>query len=204
MTIYIGYKSSVTTMVFSLALISLICYKKYTNIPSKELSFIEDYNEHSKNVHYDIDKEKDICQISSSFSDDKINKNTTTDKNKTDLNNSSDINGTSYKQKSSKYYIRRELEVRSVKDYVNPCERDENLDYITMHVRTNDLNSQNNPERVTKSIVNFEKSMSFEKRRLQLLESYPQMANRTKGRRICVRLLQSIILITIVLILRKI
>ena len=41
------------------------------------------------------------------FSDDKVNKNATTDKDKTDLNNSNDINGTSYKHKSSKDDIKR-------------------------------------------------------------------------------------------------
>ena len=54
-----------------------------------------------------IDKEKDICQKSNNFSDDKVNKNATTDKDKTDLNNSNDINGTSYKHKSSKDDIKR-------------------------------------------------------------------------------------------------
>ena len=36
--------------------------------------------------------------------------------------------------------------VRSMKDYVKPCVRDENPDHIIMHVRTNDLNFENNPE----------------------------------------------------------
>ena len=47
-------------------------------IPSRELNLIEDYNELNKNVHYDINKERDICQESSNFSDDKVNKNATT------------------------------------------------------------------------------------------------------------------------------
>ena len=46
---------------------------------------IVDHNEPNKNVHYDINKEKDISQKSSKRSDDKVNKNAFTDTNKTDL-----------------------------------------------------------------------------------------------------------------------
>ena len=58
--------------------------------------------------------------------------------------------------------------------------RDENPDHIIMHVRSNDLNSENNPERVAKSIVGLAKGMISEKRKLQFLESYPEMINGTK------------------------
>ena len=68
------------------------------------------HNELNKNVHYDIDKEKDICQKISKFSDDKVSKSAITDKDKTDLSNSNDINGTSYKHKGSKDDIRRKQE----------------------------------------------------------------------------------------------
>ena len=47
--------------------------------------------------------------------------------------------------------------VRSIKDYVNPCVRGENLDHIIMHVGTNDFNSKNNRQRVAKSIVDLAK-----------------------------------------------
>ena len=67
------------------------------NIPSRELNLIVDHNKSSKNVHYDINKEKDISQKSSKCSDDKVNKNAFTDTDKTDLSNSRDINGTSNK-----------------------------------------------------------------------------------------------------------
>ena len=33
--------------------------------------------------------------------------------------------------------------VRSMKDYVKPCVKDENPDHIIMHIGTNDLNSEN-------------------------------------------------------------
>ena len=46
-----------------------------------------------------------------------------------------------------------------MKDYEKPCVRDENQDHIIMHIGTNDLNSQNNPERVAKSIVDLAKGM---------------------------------------------
>ena len=165
------------------------------NMPSRELNLIEDHNELNKNVQYDIDKEKDICQKSGNFSDDKVNKNATTDKDKTDLNDSNDIIGTSYKHKSSKDNIRRKKDnpvkekifilgdsmikhtkgwemsskichkhniyirsfsgakVRSMKDYVKPCVRGENPDHIIIHVGTTDLNSEINPERVAKSVI---------------------------------------------------
>ena len=170
---------------------------------------IEDYNELNKNVQYDIDKEKDICQKSGNFSDDnKVNKNVTTDKDKTDLNNSNDIIGTSYKHKSSKDDMRRKKDnpvkkkifilgdsmikhtkgwemsskidhkhniyvrsfsgakVRSMKDYAKPCVKDENPDHIIMHIGTNDLNSEINPELIAKSIADLANGMVSEKRKV--------------------------------------
>ena len=60
--------------------------------------------------------------------------------------------------------------VRSMKDNVKPCVRDENPDHIIMHVGTNELNSENNPERVVKSIVNLAKGMITEKRKVTVSE----------------------------------
>ena len=79
------------------------------NIPFRKLHLIKDYNELNKNVHYDIDKVKEICQKSSKCSDDKIIKNLVTDKDKTDLSNSNDINGNSNKHKGNKYDIRKKI-----------------------------------------------------------------------------------------------
>ena len=42
---------------------------------------------------------------------------------------------------------------------VRSCVRDENPDHIILHVGTNDLNSENNPERVAKSSVDLAKRM---------------------------------------------
>ena len=62
MTVSIGCKSSVTTLIFSLASIRLICLKKnkktkkklssFLNMPSRELNLFEDHNELNENVHY--------------------------------------------------------------------------------------------------------------------------------------------------------
>ena len=48
--------------------------------------------------------------------------------------------------------------VRSMKDYVKPCIREDNLDHIILHVETNELSSKNNAEKVGKSIVDPAKS----------------------------------------------
>ena len=72
------------------------------NILSKELNLIEDHNKLNQNVHYDTEKEKDICQKSINFSHDKFNETAAKDKDKTDLNNSNDINGTSLQAQKGK------------------------------------------------------------------------------------------------------
>ena len=48
--------------------------------------------------------------------------------------------------------------------------RDENPDHIIMHVGTNDFNSENNPERVVKSIVDLAKGVVSEKREVPVSE----------------------------------
>ena len=53
---------------------------------------------------------------------------------------------------------------RSMKDNVKPCIRDKNPDHTIMHVRTNDLNSENNSEKVAKPIVDLAKRMVSQKR----------------------------------------
>ena len=42
-----------------------------------------------------------------------------------------------------------------MKDYTKPCTCEENPHHIILHVGTNDLSSDNSPERVRKSIVDF-------------------------------------------------
>ena len=64
--------------------------------------------------------------------------------------------------------------VRSIKDYVEPCVKDENPDHIIMHVKTNDLNSENIPERVAKSIIDLAKDMVSEKRKVSVSQIIPR------------------------------
>ena len=79
-------------------------------------------------------------------------------------------------------YVRRfsGKKVKSMDDYVKPCIRDENPDHIIMNVRTNDLNSENNPERVAKSTSDLANVWFLRKGRLQFLESFPEITNGTK------------------------
>ena len=102
-----------------------------------------------------------------------------------------------------------------MKNYVKPWVRDENPDHIIMHVRTNNLNSEISPERVAKSIVDLANGMVSEKRRVPVSRIIPRNDKWNKKAeevnqhlkivyKICVRLLQSTTLITVVLILRNI
>ena len=50
------------------------------------------------------------------------------------------------------------VKIRRMKDYTKPCAREEIPDYRILHVRTNDLISDNSPERVGKSVVDLAKS----------------------------------------------
>ena len=48
--------------------------------------------------------------------------------------------------------------VKCMKDYVKPCIREKNPDYIIFHVGTNELNSDLPPERIAKSIIDVAKN----------------------------------------------
>ena len=52
--------------------------------------------------------------------------------------------------------------VRSMKDYAKPCIREDNPDHIILHVGTNELSSENDAERVVKSIADLAKSLLSE------------------------------------------
>ena len=67
-----------------------------------------------------------------------------------------------------------------MKDYVKPCVRDENQDHIIMHIGTNDLNSQNNPERVAKSIVDLAKGMVSQKKKVTVSGIIPRNDKQNK------------------------
>ena len=60
------------------------------------------------------------------------------------------------------------VKVRSMKDYTKPCTREENPDHIILHVGTNDLTSDNSPERVGKSIVDLAKNMFHDNRKVTI------------------------------------
>ena len=73
-------------------------------------------------------------------------------------------------------YVRNfsEAKVRSMKDYTKPCTREENLDHITLYVRTNDRNSDNSPERVGKSIVHSAKNIFHDNRKVTISGIIPR------------------------------
>ena len=56
--------------------------------------------------------------------------------------------------------------VRSMKDYIKPCTREENPDHIILHVGTNDLISDNSPERIGKSVVDLGKNLFHDNRKV--------------------------------------
>ena len=51
-----------------------------------------------------------------------------------------------------------------MKDYVKPCIREKNPDYVIFHVGTNDLNSELPPERIAKSIIDVAKNTKSDSR----------------------------------------
>ena len=61
-----------------------------------------------------------------------------------------------------------------MKDYAKPCIREENPDHIILHVGTNDLSSENNAERVGKSIVDLAKSLLSENRKVTISGIIPR------------------------------
>ena len=61
-----------------------------------------------------------------------------------------------------------------MKDYAKPCIREENPDHIILHIGNNDLSSENNAERVGKSIVDLAKSLLFENRKVSISEIIPR------------------------------
>ena len=46
-----------------------------------------------------------------------------------------------------------EAKVKCMKDYVKPCIRENNLEYVKLHLETNELNSELTPERIAKSVI---------------------------------------------------
>ena len=46
-----------------------------------------------------------------------------------------------------------------MKDYSNPCIKEDKLDHLILHVKTNDLAPENNAERIAKSIRDLAKGL---------------------------------------------
>ena len=97
------------------------------------------------------------------------------------MNNSSDISDSVIKltkgwEMSSKIYYKDSTyvrtfsgaNVRSMEDYVEQYIRDKNPDHIVIQVGTNDLNSENNPEKIAKSIL--QRVVISEKRKVAFSE----------------------------------
>ena len=64
--------------------------------------------------------------------------------------------------------------VRSMKDYAKACIRKDNPDHISLHVGTNELSSENDVERVDKSIVDLAKSLLSENRKVTISGLIPR------------------------------
>ena len=61
-----------------------------------------------------------------------------------------------------------------MKDYTKPCTREDNPDHIILHVGTNDLSSDNSPERVGKSIVDLAKNLFHDNRKVTISGIIPR------------------------------
>ena len=55
-----------------------------------------------------------------------------------------------------------------MKDYVKPCIREKNPDYLIFHVGTNELNSELPPERIAKSIIDVTKNTQSDSRTVSI------------------------------------
>ena len=79
------------------------------------------------------------------------------------------INGWSISEilkKNHNVYVRSfsGSKVRCMVDYAKPCIRENDPDHIILHVGTNDLNSENNAEQISKSILDLAKDLTSQKR----------------------------------------
>ena len=64
--------------------------------------------------------------------------------------------------------------VRSMKDYAKPCICEDNPHHIILHVGTNELSSENDAERVGKSIIDLAKSLSSKNRKVTISGIIPR------------------------------
>ena len=67
--------------------------------------------------------------------------------------------------------------VKCMKDYVKPCIREKNPDYVIFHVGTNELNSELPPERIAKSIIDVAKNTQSDSRIVSISGIVPRNDN---------------------------
>ena len=67
--------------------------------------------------------------------------------------------------------------VKCMKDYVKPCIREKNLDYLIFHVGINELNSELPPERIAKSIIDVAKNNQSDSRIVSISGIVPRNDN---------------------------
>ena len=64
-----------------------------------------------------------------------------------------------------------------MKDYVKPCIRENNPEYIILHVGTNELKSESTPERIAKSVVDVGKNIQSDNRTVAISSTVPRNDN---------------------------
>ena len=67
-------------------------------------------------------------------------------------------------------YVRSFLgeEFKCMKNYVKPCIRENNPEYVILHVETNELNSELTSERIVKSVINAGKNIQTNHRTVSI------------------------------------
>ena len=67
--------------------------------------------------------------------------------------------------------------VKCMKDYVKPCIREKNPDYVIFHIGTNELNSELPPKRIAKSTIDVAKNTQSDSRIVSISGIVPHNDN---------------------------
>ena len=67
--------------------------------------------------------------------------------------------------------------VKCMKDYVKPCIRENNPEYVILHVGTNELNSELTPERIAKSVIDVGKNIQINHTTVSISSIVPRNDN---------------------------
>ena len=70
-----------------------------------------------------------------------------------------------------------EVFVKCMKDYVMPCIREKNPNYVIFHVGTDELNSELLPERIAKSVIDVAKNTKSDSRIVSISGIVPRKDN---------------------------